>query len=870
MNKKIIILIVITICAIIVFTFKDDIGLTGGTEPECCDDDDISLYENEEVLTGNNCAGILASGTVVKDGRSIFWKQRHSSASGDEPRYYPVGYNNTGTVESPRGLVSSATYDLVMNQGTSWGQNSQGLSIGNFAQNGQLNNYHVIQNPDTRISYSYCILDALASCSTVEEAAWYIAKHGSSSVYGIISSQTGVAAAVSCDYLSGVGYIGHVYWVNNTWAVLNNDYWLADGDTGDSGKRATVTSIIENIIDNGGINGDHKIDWREIIQVGACNVRGNEQGTGTFTLGSSELCKYNGPSSVIAVAGDPTFDGVASVQFMAFGKCNGLFSPVLPLSVSNLDHYTDIPSFWWSGVGMFDDSEVKRAYASTGGTGTYDCERTREVWEWKHSAESWCLDAYDEWYSEFINDEYSTRASASASLNNLLYEESEYVFDNYVNEVITPSYTLENIPPTATIDSISPNPSAMGTTITFSGTGTDTDGTVTYYEWSSDIDGVFQDSEDCTTNSLSIGTHVIKYRVRDNENLWSSYDTMSLTIYAVPNIKPVATIDSIIPSSTILGNSVTFQGTGTDSDGIVTDYEWSSNLDGVFSTYEDCSKNTLSIGTHIISYRVKDNDEDWSLVKTSSLTITPIPNTPPVAHIDSITPNPITVGNSVTFVGSGEDTDGSISAYDWDSNIDNQLSTSSTFSTTDLTVGTHIISFRVRDNDNDWSPVVTNTLIVNRIPNIPPIATINSISPISVVRPEVVYFDGSGEDQDGTITAYEWTSSIDGVFETRAKTTYNAFSVGEHVIIFRVQDNDGEWSAYKTGPTLTVTEEVEPLVECWKCENGLAIKKLFPVGTTCEGDWSTSEPICGSSEIPGFEIILVFLGVALIIWRKTK
>ena len=89
-----------------------------------------------------------------------------------------------------------------------------------------------------------------------------------------------------------------------------------------------------------------------------------------------------------------------------------------------------------------------------------------------------------------------------------------------------------------------------------------------------------------------------------------------------------------------------------------------------------------------------------------------LPITPPTAFIDSITPNPATAGQSVTFTGHGDDTDGTIAAYEWTSSISGALSTTTTFSTSSLSAGTHTISFRVKDDDGAWSTPVTSSLTV--------------------------------------------------------------------------------------------------------------------------------------------------------------
>jgi len=104
--------------------------------------------------------------------------------------------------------------------------------------------------------------------------------------------------------------------------------------------------------------------------------------------------------------------------------------------------------------------------------------------------------------------------------------------------------------------------------------------------------------------------------------------------------------------------------------------------------------------------------------------------------------------------------------------------------------------------------------------SMPPIATINYIHP-NPAQPgqDTVAFAGSGSDQDeggAAIVAWEWASSLDGVLSTQEDFLLPAsnLSVGTHTISFRVQDDEGEWSApvirsLQVGdvlPTLTIND----------------------------------------------------------------
>jgi hypothetical protein len=90
------------------------------------------------------------------------------------------------------------------------------------------------------------------------------------------------------------------------------------------------------------------------------------------------------------------------------------------------------------------------------------------------------------------------------------------------------------------------------------------------------------------------------------------------------------------------------------------------------------------------------------------------------ASIDSIDPNPANVGDAITFRGSGTTSDGEIVGFMWTSSIDNFLSDLAEFSTSELSEGTHIISFQVqaRESNNNivWSDGTSQTLTINPLP----------------------------------------------------------------------------------------------------------------------------------------------------------
>ncbi|UCE73795.1 MAG: S8 family serine peptidase, partial [Methanomassiliicoccales archaeon] len=286
------------------------------------------------------------------------------------------------------------------------------------------------------------------------------------------------------------------------------------------------------------------------------------------------------------------------------------------------------------------------------------------------------------------------------------------------------------------------------------------------------------------TITLNNGWYAISVRSFDGEE-YSEFFNISVYLDNL-NLQPAAIIDSISPNPANEGEEVSLAGHGVDDDGYLVEYEWSSNIEGFLSAADTFSTSTLTVGIHEISFRVKDNDGVWSQKAKTNLRINQIP----VAFIDSISPNPANEGDVISFSGHGSD-DGTIIAYNWRSNIDGVLSTSTAFSTSSLSLGEHAIFLRVQDDDGVWSEEAMRNLRINQIP----VAFIDAILPNPAREDEDVNFVGHGVD-DNNIEEYEWISDLDGPLSTLSSFTNSSLTAGIHVISFRVMDDDDVWSDY--------------------------------------------------------------------------
>ncbi len=80
----------------------------------------------------------------------------------------------------------------------------------------------------------------------------------------------------------------------------------------------------------------------------------------------------------------------------------------------------------------------------------------------------------------------------------------------------------------------------------------------------------------------------------------------------------------------------------------------------------------------------------------------------------------------------------------------------------------------------------------------PPTAHIDLITPNPAQPEQAINFEGHGTDTDGSIEAYQWESSIDGLLSDSDSFSTSSLTEGIHTISFKVQDNEGAWSEAAT------------------------------------------------------------------------
>lgn len=412
---------------------------------------------------------------------------------------------------------------------------------------------------------------------------------------------------------------------------------------------------------------------------------------------------------------------------------------------------------------------------------------------------------------------------AQTTINNLVQGTYQFQFTVTDNNGATANDTIqvivnpENIAPVANAGA-DKNITLPVNSVTLTGSGTDTDGTITAYLWTK-ISGPGQFTIVSPTRAQTIisrltqGEYLFQLTVTDNLGATGA-DTVKIIVNPEANQPPTANAGTS-QNITLPTNSVTLSGSGTDPDGSIVSYQWTkisgpAQFNIVSATQAKTVVNSLVQGTYQFRLTVTD-DRGATASAIITVTVNPAPNQSPVANAG---PNQnITLpNNSVTLNGSGSDPDGSIVSYQW-----TKISGPAQFSIAsptqaktvinNLALGTYQFRLAVTD-DRGATASATVTVTVNPAPNQAPSANAGTNQTITLPANSVT-LNGSGSDPDGSIVSYQWTK-ISGPAQfsiaspAQAKTVVNNLVQGTYQFRLTVTDDKGA-----TG-TATVTVTVNP------------------------------------------------------------
>ncbi len=428
----------------------------------------------------------------------------------------------------------------------------------------------------------------------------------------------------------------------------------------------------------------------------------------------------------------------------------------------------------------------------------YDPDGIVELYEWDYEGDG----EYD-WFSMLpqVSSHVYTEPGAYDAVLRLTDDRGATATDT---RTVLVRPIEENDPPTA---DAGPDKSALvGQQVTLEGKGTDPDGTIKMYRWDFDGNGVYDWSSETTgvaTTYAYAGTFNARLLVIDNLDSTAT-DVARVTVTEPQvNTPPVADAGGTGMVESVVGEEVAFYGSGTDADGFIALYEWDFETDGEWDWSSNQQRTTYwtytRAGLYVATLRVTDDDgataTDEVMVSVSS---PEPPNVAPTA--DAGGPYSGKTGVSVRLVGTGSDSDGRVTGYEWDFESDGAWDYQSP-STGVATVifadeGEYTATLRVTDDDGATA-TDTATITVARA-NDPPTVSITSPTPGQVLK-GYVEFSGTASDDQGVVRVEVRVDN--GAWEEAVGTTqwrfdYNADGqrAGAHTLRVRAVDSAGAYS----------------------------------------------------------------------------
>ena len=391
--------------------------------------------------------------------------------------------------------------------------------------------------------------------------------------------------------------------------------------------------------------------------------------------------------------------------------------------------------------------------------------------------------------------------------------------------------------------------------ITLSGSGTDSGGSIDVYSWTK-VTGPAatlsnENTTDLTVSDMVEGAYTFELTVTDNDSNTASDQVVVIVSPEVVNQPPTVNAGNDV-SITLPTNSTNLTAVASDTDGSVDTYLWSQRSGPSTATLAGTATNVLTAsglveGTYQFRITVTDND-NASVFDEVSVTVLPeVVNTPPTANAgaDQVINLPT---NSTNLNGSGSDPDGSIATYLWEK-VGGPAATLTNPNTAVLTLaglleGIYTFRLTVTDNDGatDSDDVVVTVIAANQNP------TANAGADITITLPtNSIILNGSGADADGTIASYAWVqlsgpSTSNVVTPSAAVTVVNGLVEGVYEMQLTVTDNDGAEDIDVTNITvLSAPVNVPPAVSAGEDESiTLPTNSVVLAGTANDTDGTIS------------------------------
>jgi len=265
------------------------------------------------------------------------------------------------------------------------------------------------------------------------------------------------------------------------------------------------------------------------------------------------------------------------------------------------------------------------------------------------------------------------------------------------------------------------------------------------------------------------------------------------------------------PQNPLMGETIYFTSTSTDSDGTIVSHHWS---------FGDGTTSNLINPTH--QFPVTEDAKEYQVVlivtdnggmtasAAQKVSFGIIEKIPPTADF-SFTPQNPGIGETVQFTSLSTDEDGTIVSYQWyfgDGGSSSQKNPQHRYNIAEPAVFT--VQLTVTDNDGKTG-TAAKEITVGDIDNQPPTADF-SFTPGNPVPGDTIQFLSLSSDADGTIEHYYWDFG-DGFTSTgeNPQHKYDINQPASFVVKLEVTDNSGKKSSVTKVITFSEAENQAPV-----------------------------------------------------------
>jgi gliding motility-associated-like protein len=260
------------------------------------------------------------------------------------------------------------------------------------------------------------------------------------------------------------------------------------------------------------------------------------------------------------------------------------------------------------------------------------------------------------------------------------------------------------------------------------------------------------------TGAIAPGFHVLHFRVRDSDNVWSLRESRPffVTTQQIISDADLVNLEYYIDTDPGFGSGTAVTIPSTNS----------------IDLLEAIPTGSLTPGFHVVHFRAQDSDNEWGQREARPFFVTTqaLVSNANISQLEYFidTDPGIGAGTSVTVTSA------------------NTIDVTELIPTGSLLAGFHTLNVRPIDSDGAWGLTETRPFFV---------ATTGLVSQASITAIEY-YFDTDPGLGNATDLSFASATSLDII----SSIPTGALSVGFHTLNIRAQDSDGAWSLAESRP----------------------------------------------------------------------